>query len=82
MHVEREIAGITLPFTIGAIITVCTVKSFCAGGFVIHELAFAACFMSLCGLLLRKSRPDSPDPFRMQLRGAFRSCFGISYSFC
>ncbi len=54
MHVEREIAGITLPFTIGAIVTVCTVTSFCAGGLVIHELAFAACLMSLCGLLLRK----------------------------
>lgn len=54
MNVEREIAGITLPFTIGAIITVCTVKSFCTGGLVIHELAFAACLMCLCGLLLRK----------------------------
>ncbi len=54
MEVEREIAGITLPFIIGAIITVCTVTSFHAGGLVIHELALAACFMSLCGLLLRK----------------------------
>lgn len=54
MEVEREIAGITLPFIIGAIITVCTVTSFHAGGLVIHELTSAICFLSLGALVLRK----------------------------
>ena len=67
MDVEREIAGIALPFTIGAVITVCTVKSFCAGGFVIHELAFIAGFVSLCGLLLRKRLSLGDGPVRSLL---------------
>ena len=78
MHVEREIAGITLPFTIGAIITVCTVKSFCAGGFVVHELAFAACFMSLCGLLLRKRLSLGDGAVRTLLIVSLCSCGALS----
>lgn len=78
MHVEREIAGITLPFTIGAIITVLTVKSFCAGGFVIHELAFAACFMSLCGLLLRKRLSLGDGAVRTLLILSLCSCGALS----
>ena len=78
MDVEREIAGIALPFTIGAVITVCTVKSFCAGGFVIHELAFAACFMSLCGLLLRKRLSLGDGPVRSLLILSLCSCGALS----
>ena len=78
MHVEREIAGITLPFTIGAIITVCTVKSFCAGGFVVHELAFVACFMSLCGLLLRKRLNLGDGAVRTLLILSLCSCGTLS----
>ncbi len=78
MHVEREIAGITLPFTIGAIITVLTVKSFCAGGFVIHELAFAACFVSLCGLLLRKRLNLGDGAVRTLLILSLCSCGALS----
>ena len=78
MDVEREIAGIALPFTIGAVITVCTVKSFCAGGFVIHELAFAACFMSLCGLLLRKRLSLGNEAVRTLLILSLCSCGALS----
>lgn len=78
MHVEREIAGITLPFTIGAIITVLTVKSFCAGGFVVHELAFAACFVSLCGLLLRKRLNLGDGAVRTLLILSLCSCGALS----
>lgn len=78
MDVEREIAGITLPFTIGAIITVCTMKSFCAGGFVVHELAFAACFVSLCGLLLRKRLSLGDGAVRTLLILSLCSCGALS----
>lgn len=78
MDVEREIAGIALPFTIGAVITVCTVKSFCAGGFVIHELAFAACFVSLCGLLLRKRLSLGDGAVRTLLILSLCSCGALS----
>ena len=78
MDVEREIAGIALPFTIGAVITVCTVKSFCAGGFVVHELAFAACFMSLCGLLLRKRLSLGDGAVRTLLILSVCSCGALS----
>lgn len=78
MDVEREIAGIALPFTIGAVITVCTVKSFCAGGFVIHELAFAACFVSLCGLLLRKRMSLGDGAVRTLLILSACSCGALS----
>lgn len=78
MDVEREIAGIALPFTIGAVITVCTVKSFCAGGFVVHELAFAACFMSLCGLLLRKRLSLGDGAVRTLLIFSVCSCGALS----
>ena len=78
MDVEREIAGIALPFTIGAVITVCTVKSFCAGGFVVHELAFAACFVSLCGLLLRKRMSLGDGAVRSLLILSLCSCGALS----
>ena len=78
MDVEREIAGIALPFTIGAVITVCTVKSFCAGGFVVHELAFAACFMSLCGLLLRERLSLGDGAVRTLLILSLCSCGALS----
>lgn len=78
MDVEREIAGIALPFTIGAVITVCTVKFFCAGGFVVHELAFAACFMSLCGLLLRKRLSLGDGAVRTLLILSLCSCGALS----
>ena len=78
MDVEREIAGIALPFTIGAVITVCTVKSFCAGGFVVHELAFAACFVSLCGLLLRKRLSLGDGAVRTLLILSLCSCGALS----
>lgn len=78
MDVEREIAGIALPFTIGAVITVCTVKSFCAGGFVVHELAFAACFVSLCGLLLRKRLSLGDGAVRSLLILSLCSCGALS----
>ena len=78
MDVEREIAGIALPFTIGAVITVCTVKSFFAGGFVIHELAFAACFVSLCGLLLRKRLSLGDGAVRTLLILSLCSCGALS----
>lgn len=78
MDVEREIAGIALPFTIGAVITVCTVKSLCAGGFVVHELAFAACFMSLCGLLLRKRLSLGDGAVRTLLIFSVCSCGALS----
>lgn len=78
MDVEREIAGIALPFTIGAVITVCTVKSFCSGGFVVHELAFAACFVSLCGLLLRKSLSLGDGAVRTLLILSACSCGALS----
>ncbi len=78
MDVEREIAGIALPFTIGAVITVLTVKSFCAGGFVIHELALAACFVSLCGLLLRKRLNLGDGAVRTLLILSACSCGALS----
>ena len=78
MDVEREIAGIALPFTIGAVITVCTVKSFCSGGFVVHELAFAACFVSLCGLLLRKRLSLGDGAVRTLLILSLCSCGALS----
>lgn len=78
MDVEREIAGIALPFTIGAVITVCTVRSFCSGGFVVHELAFAACFMSLCGLLLRKRLNLGDGAVRTLLILSLCSCGALS----
>ena len=78
MDVEREIAGIALPFTTGAVITVCTVKSFCAGGFVVHELAFAACFVSLCGLLLRKRLSLGDGAVRTLLILSLCSCGALS----
>ena len=78
MDVEREIAGIALPFTIGAVITVCTVKSFCAGGFVVHELAFTTCFVSLCGLLLRKRLCLGDGAVRSLLILSLCSCGALS----
>ena len=78
MDVEREIAGIALPFTIGAVITVCTVKSFCAGGFVVHELAFTTCFVSLCGLLLRKRLSLGDGAVRTLLILSLCSCGALS----
>ena len=78
MDVEREIAGIALPFTIGAVITVCTVKSFCAGGFIVHELAFAACYVSLCGLLLRKRLSLGDGAVRTLLIFSVCSCGALS----
>lgn len=78
MEVEREIAGIALPFTIGVVITVCTMKSFCAVGLVIHELVLAACCMSLCGLLFRKRLHLGDGAVRALLLLSVCSCGALS----
>lgn len=55
MNVEREIAGFSLPFVIGVIITVFAGASFCAGGSSVHAVALTVCLISVSLLMLRST---------------------------